>query len=65
MCARMHVHACVNTTGTVLVLIRVPGPNFFYSPRGRLLLELKKVLRPWTAPKLGWCLVNRVVMTTL
>ena len=25
----------------------------------------KKALRPWTVPKLGWHLVNRVVMTTL
>ena len=46
------------------VLIIAPLKNK-YSPRGRLLLEQKKVLRPWTAPKLGWHLVNRAVMTTL
>ena len=43
---------------TVFVLIRVP-------PRGRLLVELKKAFRPWTAPKLAWHLVHRAVMTTL
>ena len=38
---------------TVFVLIRAPLNNN-YSPIGRLLM-----------PKLGWRLVNRVVMTTL
>ena len=49
---------------TVFVLIRVHLKNN-YSPRERLLFEWKKALRPWTAPKLGWCLVNRAVMTML